>query len=101
MVLHGLEIPEDRIADFCRQNNIRKLALFGSVLTDRFGPRSDVDVLVEFRPEARVGFLKLLGLEEELAEMIGHKVDLNTEGFLHPRFRAEAIAHAEVVYADE
>ena len=100
MVLHGIEIPEEQIADFCRRNQIRRLALFGSILTDEFGPDSDVDVLVEFEPEAHAGFFKFLGLEEELAEMLGHKVDLNTQGFLHPRFRGQAVASAEVLYAD-
>jgi predicted nucleotidyltransferase len=100
MVLHDIRISEDKIRDFCRRNQIRKLALFGSILTDRFGAESDVDVLVEFEPEARVGFFKLLGLEEELAEMLGHKVDLNTQGFLSSRVREQAVASAEVLYAD-
>jgi predicted nucleotidyltransferase len=100
MVLHGIEIPEERIADFCRRNHIRKLALFGSILTHRFGAKSDVDVLAEFGPEARVGFLRLLGLEEELAEMLGHKVDLSTQGFLSSRVREQAVASAEVLCAD-
>ena len=99
MVLHGIEIPEEKIADFCRRNHIRKLALFGSILTDRFGARSDVDVLVEFEPEARVGFFRFLGLEEELAAMLGHRVDLNTQGFLNPRFREQAVASSDVLYA--
>jgi len=43
-----IEIPHDRIVDFCRRHHIRRLALFGSVLRDDFTPDSDVDVLVEF-----------------------------------------------------
>lgn len=51
-----IEIPRDRLAEFCQRNQIRRLALFGSVLRDDFMPESDGDVLVEFEPDARVGF---------------------------------------------
>jgi predicted nucleotidyltransferase len=60
-----IEIPEAEIADLCRHNGIRCLALFGSVLTNRFSDASDVDVLVEFRPHERVGFFKLADIEAE------------------------------------
>ena len=50
-----LQLPQDKLTQFCQSNRIRRLALFGSVLTDRFGPDSDVDVLVEFEPGAVVG----------------------------------------------
>ena len=51
-----ISIPKERIAEFCRKHYIRKLALFGSVLRDDFGPKSDVDVLVEFEPRPCAGF---------------------------------------------
>ena len=92
-----IEIPKDRIAEFCRRNHIRRLALFGSVLRDDFGPNSDVDVLVEFEPGARVG-LRFFGMEIELSEILGRKVDLNTPGFLSDYFRDEVLAEAEVQY---
>ncbi len=41
-------IPKDEITEFCRRHHIRRLSLFGSVLTGDFRPDSDVDVLVEF-----------------------------------------------------
>ncbi|MDI6449584.1 nucleotidyltransferase family protein [Anaerobaca lacustris] len=93
-----IDIPKERIAEFCRANHIRRLALFGSVLRDDFGPDSDVDVLVEFEPEARVGLLRLAGLEIDLGNMLGRKVDLNTPGFLSDYFRNEVMAEAEVHY---
>ena len=93
-----IDIPKERIADFCRRNRIRRLALFGSVLRDDFGPDSDVDVLVEFEPEARVGLLRLAGMEIELGELLGRKVDLNTPGFLSDYFRDKVLAEAEVQY---
>ena len=48
-----IEVPSERIAEFCRRNHIRRLAFFGSVLRDDFRPESDVDVLVEFEPGTR------------------------------------------------
>ena len=97
MVRARIDIPQERIAEFCRQNHIRRLALFGSVLRDDFGPDSDVDVLVEFEPGTRVG-LRFFGLERELSEILGRKVDLNTPGFLSRHFRDEVLAEAEVQY---
>ena len=93
-----IDIPKERIAEFCRRNHVRRLALFGSVLRDDFGPDSDVDVLVEFEAGARVGLLRLAGLEIELSELLGRKVDLNTPGFLSDYFRDKVLAEAEVQY---
>lgn len=93
-----IDMPKQRIAEFCRRNHIRRLALFGSVLRDDFGPESDVDVLVEFEAGARVGLLRLAGIEIELGEILGRKVDLNTPGFLSKYFRDQVLAEAEVQY---
>ena len=93
----GVEIPKEQIEAFCRRNHIRRLAFFGSVLRDDFTPESDVDVLVEFEPGERVG-LRFFGMEQELSEILGRKVDLNTPGFLSKYFRDEVIAEAEVLY---
>jgi predicted nucleotidyltransferase len=92
-----IDIPKDKIAEFCRHNRIHRLALFGSVLRDDFTAGSDVDVLVEFEPGTRVG-LRFFGMELELSEILGHKVNLNTPGFLSKYFRDEVIAEAEVLY---
>jgi predicted nucleotidyltransferase len=92
-----IDIPRDRIAEFCRRNRIRRLSLFGSVLRDDFRPESDVDVLVEFEPDAHPG-LRFFDMEIELSEMLGRKVDLNTAGFLSKYFRDEVLAEAEVQY---
>ena len=93
-----IDIPEDEIAEFCRRNRIRRLALFGSVLRDDFTPQSDVDVLVEFEPDARVGLMGLARMEIELSGLLGRKVDLNTPGYLSDYFRDEVLAEAEVKY---
>lgn len=94
----NVSIPEDKIADFCRRHHIRRLALFGSVLRDDFGPESDVDVLVEFDP-GHVPGLAFFAMEAELSEIIGRKVDLNTPGFLSRYFRDRVLAEAEDQYA--
>jgi hypothetical protein len=93
-----MEIDRGVLAEFCRRHRIRKLAFFGSVLRDDFGPSSDVDVLVEFEPGARVGLIRLAGMENELSDLLGRKVDLNTSGCLSPYFREEVLREAEVVH---
>ena len=93
-----IELPKEKIADFCRRHHIRKLAVFGSALRQDFGPDSDLDVLVEFDPEHTPG-LAFFGMEQELSELLGWKVDLNTPQFLSPYFRDKVLAEAEVQYA--
>src|SRR3954469_19613010 len=93
-----IAIDRRRIAEFCKRHDVRKLAFFGSVLRNDFGPESDVDVLVEFEP-GHVPGLAFLSMEEELSRILGRKVDLNTPGFLSPYFRDQVLAEAEVQYA--
>lgn len=94
----SVSIPKDKIADFCRRSHIRRLSLFGSVLRDDFGPDSDVDVLVEFEPGHTPGY-EFFAMEDELAGIVGRKVDLQTPASLSRYFRDEVIAEAEVQYA--
>jgi predicted nucleotidyltransferase len=93
-----IKLPKDRIAEFCKRHRIRKLSLFGSVLRVDFGPDSDIDVLVEFEFGTCVGLITLAGLELELGEIIGRKVDLNTPGFLSKYYRNRIINEAVVQY---
>ena len=74
----SLQIPidQEKIADFCRRWKITELAFFGSVLRDDFHPGSDVDVLVTFDPQAHWSIFDVIGIEEELSEQLGRKVDL-------------------------
>jgi len=95
-----INIPKDKITEFCRRYHIRRLALFGSVLRDDFRPGSDVDVLVEFEPEHVPGFLGLYELEQQLSGLLdGLEVDLITEKFLNRRIRGRVLAEAEAQYA--
>ncbi|MCX6639684.1 MAG: nucleotidyltransferase family protein [bacterium] len=92
-----IEIPKDRIAEICRRYHIRKLALFGSILTSDFNPGSDVDVLVEFEPDCTPG-LAFFDIQDQLTEIIGRKVDLHTPGFLSKYFRQQVMDTAQVEY---
>lgn len=93
-----IKVDKHRIAEFCRRHRIRRLALFGSVLRDDFGPSSDVDVLVEFEDGHAPG-LAFFAMENELAEILGRKIDLNTPQFLSRYFRDDVLAEAEDQYA--
>jgi len=92
-----IAIPYDQIVDFCQRHHIRKLALFGSVLRDDFTPDSDVDVLVKFEPGHTPG-LAFFSMQEELSEIVGRQVDLNTYDFLSQYFRDRVVAEANVLY---
>ena len=89
-----INIPEERLAEFCQRHHVPTLP-FGSVLRDDFGPDSDVDILVEFEPGFVPG-LDFFALEDELAQILGRKIELNTPGFLSRYFRDRALAEAEV-----
>ncbi len=93
-----IEISKDKIAEFCRLNHIRRLALFGSVLRDDFGPDSDIDVLVEFEPGVRVGMIKLAGFEINLSRLLGRRAEMHTPRGLDPHFRDDVLDLAEVQY---
>ena len=99
MTVAQIEIPESQIREFCRRNGIRKLALFGSVLTDRFSDSSDIDVLADFFPQERVGFFRLADIEDELSALFGgRKVDLRTPMDLSRYFRDQVVRGALTVY---
>jgi predicted nucleotidyltransferase len=100
MVAPAIQIPKQAIADFCRRHGIRKLSLFGSVLRDDFGHDSDVDVLVDFRPEKVVGW-KIIDIEDELSNLLGgHRVDIVRTTALNPRLKDQILASAHVQYEE-
>ena len=94
-----IPVSKEKIADFCRRHHIHRLAFFGSVLRDDFGPKSDVDVLVEFDPDHIPG-LSFFRIEDELSQVLGRKVDLNTPQSLSRYFRNQVLAEAEVQYSN-
>ena len=88
-----IKINIDAIAQLCQKHHISKLSLFGSILQDNFHSNSDVDMLVEFEPNCTPGF-EFIDIQEQLSEIIGRKVDLNTPKSLSRYFREQAIANA-------
>ncbi len=95
-----LPIDPEALERLCRRRRIRKLSLFGSRLKGTARPDSDVDLLVEFMPEARPTLLDMAEIESELSELLdGIPVDLRTEQELSRYFRDEVVNQAEVQYA--
>ncbi len=94
-----IQIDAAKIATFCEKHHITKLALFGSVLTERFTDESDVDVLVEFHPEHVPGLIRLCGMEHELSGIVGRKADMRTPNDLSHYFRDEVVRTAVIQYA--
>ena len=95
-----IDVPYGRIADFCKRNHVKRMALFGSVIRDDFTDTSDVDVLVEFEPGRTPG-LAFFAMELELSDLLGRKVDLNTKDWLGRYFRQGVLDDAEVIYVSE
>ncbi len=95
----SLNIDEATLTRFCEKHHIRQLALFGSHLKGTPGPESDIDLLVEFDREHIPGLFGIAGMEIELSELLGRKVDLRTAGDLSRYFRDEVVRMAKVQYA--
>jgi predicted nucleotidyltransferase len=93
-----LAIPKVFLKEFCERNHIRKLSLFGSVLTPRFRPESDLDILAEFDSEHVPGLLTLAGMEIELSEKLGRRVDMRTSEDPSRYFREEVVSSALLQY---
>lgn len=92
-------VPAEALAHLCARHAVRELAVFGSALTERFTADSDVDLLVEFQPDARVGLLKLGQLQRELALLLRRRVDLVPKSGLKPLIRERVLASAQTIYA--
>jgi predicted nucleotidyltransferase len=95
----SLTISREELADFCERWGIKELALFGSAARGEMRPDSDVDFMVEFRPDAHIGF-KFIDVIDELAELVGHPVDLTSKEILRNPYRKAAIeGDLTVLYA--
>jgi predicted nucleotidyltransferase len=93
-----IKVDLEKVGAFCRERGIRRMRLFGSVLREDFNPeRSDVDVVVEFSPNAHPG-LRFFGYGDELAQILGHKVDFNTPDWLSKHFREDALRDSVTIY---
>lgn len=94
-----IRVPKKELADFCRRYNVQKLALFGSVLGSNFRADSDIDVLVSFQPNAKIGFITFSRMQRELAELFKRPVDLVPMDGLKAVIRDSVLSNIEEVYA--
>ena len=92
------QLPIEKVVLICRKYKVLKLALFGSALTEAFDSSSDIDLLVEFDPDARVGFMTLARLQRELSELAKRRVDLVPKGGLKAQLRDTILSSAKVLY---
>jgi uncharacterized protein len=101
---HGIALPMDQIAEFCHRWKIRELAVFGSFLRDDFGDRSDIDLLIDPRTGVAWTFNDLLAMEEEMARLLGRKVELveraSVERSRNYIRRRHILATAEPIYVE-
>ena len=95
----AITFDEQAVRGLAQKYRAKTLSVFGSVLTDRFREDSDIDMMVEFLPEASPTFIELMQLQAELSDLLGRKVDLRTPNELSQHFRDEVIKHAVVQYA--
>jgi predicted nucleotidyltransferase len=95
-----LLLPQDAIRDFCRAHAVRELAVFGSAVRDDFRGDSDVDVLIDLAPDARVGLIGLQRMRDELSALIGRPVDLLTRSSLNRHIRDEVLREARIIHAE-
>ena len=91
-------LPLEAIRAYCKQRPIKRLSLFGSALRDDFSSESDIDLLVEYAPEADISGYDILRQQKEFSELIGRPVDLGTPQSLSPYIRDEVIDSAEPIY---
>ena len=94
-----IDINPQEIASFSSRHQVAELAIFGSALGDDFGPESDVDVLVTFKPESRISLFDLVDMADELSALLGRQVDLVPKEGLKPRIRRSVLESSRVIYA--
>jgi predicted nucleotidyltransferase len=95
----NIDIDAVQLAAVCRRFQVERLAVFGSAARGEMRPDSDVDLLVEFRPEAEIGFIEYAGLMLALSELLGRKVDLVSKPALRPLLRDAILSEALPLYA--
>lgn len=95
-----VEIPMKQVEEFCRKYGVEEFSLFGSVLRDDFGPDSDVDVMLKFKPGHGFTFDNTPDIQDDLEKIFGRQVDVIEKGRIANPFRRHAIMNSyRVVYA--
>ena len=103
MISHEFDLNSLAIRDFCRRWKIRELSVFGSILRDDFGPHSDIDFLADFGADSDWDLFDQMEMEDELAEIVGRRIDLLTtfglESSSNRFLKREILSNLERVYA--
>ena len=89
-------LSENRAA--LQNQGVRSLTIFGSTARGEAGSESDIDLLVEFDPAARIGLIGYIGLQDRLSELLGRKVDLVSRDALDRNIRERVDAEAAQVF---
>jgi uncharacterized protein len=97
--LANAQVDETALTELCRQYHVRELSVFGSAARGETHPDSDIDMLVEFLPDAEVDLVDHAGLMLDLAQLLGRKVDLVSKNGLKPLIRASVLEEARLLYA--
>lgn len=95
-----VSIHREAIRDFCRAHAIRQLAIFGSAVRSDFNQESDIDVVIDLDPDARVGLVALQVMRDELVSIFGRPVDLMTRGGLNRHISKHVLDSAEILHAE-
>ena len=94
-----ITVPDAEVAAICKRYHVRELSVFGSAARGDMTPDSDVDLLVDFEPEAPIGLLELSAIMREFSALLGRRADIAIKRALKPRIRSEVLAEARVLYA--
>ena len=97
--LGNTQVDEVKLSDLCRQYRVRELSFFGSAARGEMRPDSDIDMLVEFLPDANIDLVDYAGLMLDLSHLFGRKVDLVSKRGLKPLIRASVLEQARLLYA--
>lgn len=97
--LGAVHVDETKLGELCQRYHVRELSVFGSAGRNEMRPESDIDLLVEFLPDANIGLIEHAGLMLDLERLLGRKVDLVSKNGLKPRIRSSILADARLVYA--
>ncbi len=94
----AIDLPIETIRAYCATQPIQRLSLFGSAARDELTPDSDIDLLVEYMPDAPVGLFDMGGHLMDFQDIVGRKVDLVTLKGLCPYIRDEVLDDARRIY---
>lgn len=96
-----LDLPLDAIREYCGTQPIRRLSVFGSAVRGELAPESDIDLLVEYLPNARIGLFGMGGHLMDLSDFVGQRVELCTPNGLSKYIRDEVLVSARLIYEKE